>query len=189
MIVSEQDLTLTDILRIHGFDNEQPTRLVRHQDKRYPVAELLREGCLDLYQSYQSKPRFHRVKQIVSFYGLSGSRACLYGVFRVLGWIRWQRARCCPLARVRWIGVENPSISIIYSATSVLIIFEIGSLLTGDLLRYLGFNNFATRLFSKSFQLDERSPPSKTIWSSASSSASSRDCSKPSTLIGIGRLR
>ncbi|MGH9429940.1 MAG: GIY-YIG nuclease family protein [Terriglobia bacterium] len=49
------------------------------------MEELRRDGWLELYQAYQSKSLFHDVKQIVSFYGLSGSRAGFYGVYKVLG--------------------------------------------------------------------------------------------------------
>lgn len=78
-------LGLIDILRLAGFDPKVPTKLVRHQDRRYPVVELRRHNWLELYQSYQSKPKFHSAKQIVSFYGLHGTRAGFYGVYNVLG--------------------------------------------------------------------------------------------------------
>jgi hypothetical protein len=79
-------LGLVDILKLAGFDPSIPTKLVRHQDHRQSVQELRRQGWLELYQSYQSKPKFHGVKQIVSFYGLSGTRAGFYGVYKVLGY-------------------------------------------------------------------------------------------------------
>jgi hypothetical protein len=78
-------ISLADILKLGGFDGELPTKVVRHQDERWPVEELRRHGWLELYQAYQSKPVFHDVKQIVSFYGRSGSRAAFYGVYSVLG--------------------------------------------------------------------------------------------------------
>jgi len=77
---------LVDILKIAGFDPSLPTKLLRHQDHNYPVQELRRHDWLELYQSYQSKPRFHGVQQIVSFYGMSGTRAGFYGVYEVLGY-------------------------------------------------------------------------------------------------------
>ena len=76
-------LDLRDILKLFGFDPTLRTKFVRHQDDRYPVREFLH--WLELYQSYQSKPRFHDVVQIVSFYGLPWTRACFYGFYRVLG--------------------------------------------------------------------------------------------------------
>lgn len=78
-------LGLIDILKLAGFDPNLRTKLVRHQDRRYPVQELLRRNWLELFQSYQRKRRFHDVAQIVSFYGLSGTRAGFYGVYRVIG--------------------------------------------------------------------------------------------------------
>src|SRR5580698_10458023 len=76
---------LIDILKIAGFDDTLTTKLVRHQDRRYSVQELRRNEWLELYQSYQRKPKFHGVHQIVSFYGLAGTRAGLYGVYKVRG--------------------------------------------------------------------------------------------------------
>jgi hypothetical protein len=78
-------LGLIDVLKIAGFDPILPTKLVRHQDRRYPAHELRRHDWLELYQSYQSKPKFHGTKQIVSFYGLPGTRAGFYGVYKIFG--------------------------------------------------------------------------------------------------------
>jgi hypothetical protein len=80
------EIGLIDILKLAGFDPDPAlrTRLVRHQDRRYHVKDLRRQGWLELYQSYQAKPKFGRAKQIVSFYGLPGARAGFYGVYRVL---------------------------------------------------------------------------------------------------------
>lgn len=77
-------LGLLDILKLTGFDPATACKLVRHQDDRFPVDELRRHNWLELYQSYQGRPVFHKVKQIVSFYGLPGTRAGFYGVYRVL---------------------------------------------------------------------------------------------------------
>jgi hypothetical protein len=82
--LSAMKVGLIDILKIGGFDESLSTKLVRHQDHRYPG--LRQHDWLELYQSYQSKPRFHSAKQIVSFYGLPGTRAEFYGVYKVLGW-------------------------------------------------------------------------------------------------------
>jgi hypothetical protein len=79
---------LIDILKLSGFDPYPSlrTKLVRHQDRRYPVQELRRNGWLELYQSYQAKPKFGKAQQIISFYGLPGTRAGFYGVYRVLAY-------------------------------------------------------------------------------------------------------
>lgn len=77
-------LGLVEILKLFGFDESIPTKLVRHQDRRYPVEELRRNSWRKLYQSYQAKPKFRGAKQIVSFYGLAGTRAGFFGVYRVI---------------------------------------------------------------------------------------------------------
>lgn len=78
-------LGVVDILSIYGLDATRPTKLVRHQDRRYDLDTLIRNGWFELYQSYQRRPAFHGAERIVSFYGTSGTRAILYGVYRVLG--------------------------------------------------------------------------------------------------------
>ena len=74
-----------DMLRLYGFDAEKTrAKLVRHKEAKYPVEDLLHNDWLDLYQSYQGKPRFDNVDVIVSFYGLTGTRSCFYGLFKVI---------------------------------------------------------------------------------------------------------
>ena len=77
-------LGLIDILKVSGFDPTLRTKLLRHQDRRYDIRELRRHNWLEIYQGYQSKPRFHDAAQLVSFYGLAGTRAGFYGVYKVL---------------------------------------------------------------------------------------------------------
>jgi hypothetical protein len=76
---------LIDILKLAGFDDTLPWKLVRHQHSRYPTDELLRRDWIELYQRYQGKPVFHNIRQIASFYGMPGTRAGFYGIYTVLG--------------------------------------------------------------------------------------------------------
>jgi hypothetical protein len=76
---------LIDILKLAGFDDTLPWKLVRHQHSRYPTDELRRRDWLELYQRYQGKPVFHNVRQIASFYGMRGTRAGFYGIYKVRG--------------------------------------------------------------------------------------------------------
>jgi len=77
-----KQLGLMDLLQLAGYDPSWRAKMVRHQHARYPVRELLRNQWLELYQSYQSKPVFHKIDVVVSFFGLSRNRAGLFGVFR-----------------------------------------------------------------------------------------------------------
>lgn len=78
-------LGIMDMLRFYGFDAKGTRiKLVRHKEEKYPVQDLLRNRWLDLYQSYQGKPRFYNLDAIISFYGLTGTRSCFYGVFKVI---------------------------------------------------------------------------------------------------------
>jgi hypothetical protein len=78
-------LDLINVLQLFGFDQNLRTKLVRHQDQRFPIEEFRRDGRLELYQRYQSRPVFHSADQLVIFYGMSGNRACFHGVYRVHG--------------------------------------------------------------------------------------------------------
>lgn len=78
-------LGLIDILKMAGFDDRKTTKLVRHQSQYDSIEELRRNDWLEVYQAYQKNPVFHKVEQIISFYGLPNDRACFYGVYRVHG--------------------------------------------------------------------------------------------------------
>jgi hypothetical protein len=75
---------IVDILKVFGFDDQLKTKIVRHQDSRYDVPTMIREGWFDVYQSLQARPVFSGCDQIVSFVGDGGTRARFLGVYRVL---------------------------------------------------------------------------------------------------------
>jgi hypothetical protein len=79
------DLGLLDVLGLVGFNASRGDRIVRHQHREYPVTDLLSQGLFEVYQAYQRRPVFHEASQIVSFYGLDGTRACFFGIFRNRG--------------------------------------------------------------------------------------------------------
>ena len=78
------ELGIVDLLKVFGFDDRLKAKLVRHQDTRLDVADLIRDGWFELYQSLQAKPIFKNCHQIVSFIGDGSCRARLVGVYRVL---------------------------------------------------------------------------------------------------------
>jgi hypothetical protein len=90
-----KSLGIVDLLVLRGFDPTRPTKLVRHQDARYDVHDLMRRGWLEFYQATQSRPVFDRCERIVSFIGTGGTKARLIGVYKVLG-KRDGRQMSCP---------------------------------------------------------------------------------------------
>lgn len=80
-----KSLGVLDLLGLRGFDANRPAKLVRHQDARYDVHDLLRRGWLEAYQGYQSRPIFDGCERIVSFVGTEGTKARLVGVYRIVG--------------------------------------------------------------------------------------------------------
>ncbi len=48
-------LSLAELLKLRGLDLLKGIKIVRHQDKRYNVQEMLEKGQLEVYQSYQAK--------------------------------------------------------------------------------------------------------------------------------------
>ena len=77
-------LGLLDLLKLNGFAENRPAKLVRHKDWRYDVQELIDRGWFDAYQGCQSKPVFDGCDRIVSFVGHAGTTARFVGVYRVL---------------------------------------------------------------------------------------------------------
>lgn len=77
-------LGLLDLLQPHGLDATRPTKLVRHQDERNDMHELLRTEWLETYQRYQKKPVFEGLDYIVSFIGVGSTRARFVGVYKVI---------------------------------------------------------------------------------------------------------
>jgi len=78
------EIGIVDLLKVFGFDDGLKAKLVRHQDTRYDVTALIREGWFNLYQSLQARPVFKGCKQIISFVGDGSGRARFVGVYRVL---------------------------------------------------------------------------------------------------------
>lgn len=76
---------LASVLAPFGLEPNVPTKLVRHQDQRYDVEMLYREGHFDFYQSVQGRPVFDGCKRIVSFLGRPGTSAVFVGVYEVEG--------------------------------------------------------------------------------------------------------
>ena len=76
-------LGILELLALRGFDRTSRFKFVRHQDQRLDLQEIMRRGWFELYQSFQSKPKFDHCDYIISFSGMDGSRAKLHGVYRV----------------------------------------------------------------------------------------------------------
>ena len=66
---------MLDLLSLYGFDQSKTrAKFLRHKDPNYPIEEVRSNGWVNLYQSYQSKPRFHGLDVIISFCGIEGIR-------------------------------------------------------------------------------------------------------------------
>lgn len=80
-------LHLEHMLQPLGLDlakfKPKTVKLVRHEDDRVDVHELYREGRLDLYQAYQSRPVFAGVQLLVSFLARDQRQATFVGVYDV----------------------------------------------------------------------------------------------------------
>lgn len=76
-------MDIVELLELRGLDTSKKVKLVRHQDSRYDVYELMTNGQLEIYQACQSRAVLE-CDYMVSFIGLSRSTARLYGVYRVL---------------------------------------------------------------------------------------------------------
>ena len=79
-----QKLGILDLLTTFGFDANCKAKLVRHQDQRYDIPTLIRDGWMDMYQCLQAKNIFGKCDYIVSSIGDGGTRARFHGVYRIL---------------------------------------------------------------------------------------------------------
>ena len=179
---------LIDILKLAGFDDTLPWKLVRHQDNRYPNEELIRRDWFELYQRYQSKPVFQDIKQIASFYGMPGTRAGFYGIYKVVEHSPASRADASAPAPGRKSGIAKLNSSISFSATGVSTISVIASSLIGASVPVPGSRSPPIRRSLRSGNPGADSLRSKTILSSVSHILSSAICSKMKRLIASGEL-
>ncbi len=76
-------MNIEELLKLRGLDTSKKIKLVRHQDQRYDLYELMTTGQLETYQACQSKPILD-CEYMVSFIGMPHSKARLYGVYKVL---------------------------------------------------------------------------------------------------------
>jgi hypothetical protein len=83
--VNEDDVYgILDLLVSRGFDPSCKAKLVRHQDKRWDVNDLIRDGWMNTYQSLQTNDIYKGCEYAVTFTGDGGSRAKLLAVYRVV---------------------------------------------------------------------------------------------------------
>lgn len=75
-------LNIVELLSLRKLDLNRKIKLVRHQDKRFDISDLMSKNLFERYQSYQSNPVFD-CDYIVSFSGMEGSKACMIGVYQV----------------------------------------------------------------------------------------------------------
>jgi hypothetical protein len=78
-------ISLLELLRARGLDEHTRAKLVRHEERRYSMAELIRDGLFEEYQAHQGRPIFRSCSAIVSFIGQPQNRALFFGVYDVLG--------------------------------------------------------------------------------------------------------
>jgi hypothetical protein len=76
-------VNIKELLQLRGLDTKTKIKLVRHQDSKYNVHKLYKDGYFDVYQSFQWNPIFE-CEYIVSFLGLERSKAKFVGVYKVV---------------------------------------------------------------------------------------------------------
>lgn len=99
---------IRELLENRGLDLTKPIKVIRHQDKRFPLYRMMVESHLETYQRFQSKPVFN-CDVIVSFIGLERSASRLLGVYEVSGSQPASRVRTpdYPYRRAHSKGTEN----------------------------------------------------------------------------------
>ncbi len=76
-------LGLAELLKLRGLDLLKGIKIVRHQDKRYNVQEMLEKGLLEVYQSYQANAIFD-CDYVISTIGAESTKALFHNVYKVI---------------------------------------------------------------------------------------------------------
>ena len=76
-------MDLLDILKMRGFDMQAKTKLLRHQDPRFDIEKLYRDGLIEAYQSVQTQDLLS-CDYVIAFVGRESTKACFVGIWRVI---------------------------------------------------------------------------------------------------------
>lgn len=77
---------LFDVLRQQGVTLEaSQTRIVRHKDRRYDVADIIRRGLFEHYQCVPEPTALPQCRYVLPFLGEAGTRARVLGLYAVEG--------------------------------------------------------------------------------------------------------
>jgi hypothetical protein len=77
---------LSEIFKTRGFEpTKESVKIVRHKRDGLDLEMYVRRGWLETYQSFQGKPRFDGLNQIISFIGEEGLMSRFVGVYDVVG--------------------------------------------------------------------------------------------------------
>lgn len=77
-------MLFTEILKLRGLETTK-IKLVRHTINRDYIQKIISSGNFDLYQSVQKAGVFKDINYFVSFTDLQGTKALLYGVYKING--------------------------------------------------------------------------------------------------------
>lgn len=77
-------MNIRELLQMRGLDPKAKVKMVRHQDSRCDVEELMNTGLIEFYQSCQTK-LIYNCDYVASFIGMSRHRARFIGLYRVKG--------------------------------------------------------------------------------------------------------
>jgi hypothetical protein len=80
----ECNMNLIELLEMRKFNIRAKIKLVRHQDSRFDVNKIYKNGMLNIYQSFQENNVFSNCEYIISFLGLENNKAKFVGIYKVL---------------------------------------------------------------------------------------------------------
>ncbi len=69
---------------MRGFNVSAKVKMMRHQDRRYDVENLFRNGYLEAYQSVQGGD-YLNADYLIAFMGRESTKACFAAIWKVLG--------------------------------------------------------------------------------------------------------
>ncbi len=77
-------MEIIELLQLRGLDTRARIKMIRHQDQRYDLYNLMTTGHFETYQACQSSPILE-CDYAISFLGLPRAKARFFGVYKVNG--------------------------------------------------------------------------------------------------------
>jgi len=100
-------LFLQDVLALEDLKSEGSVLLIRHRHENLSL--MIKQGLVEEYQKFQSKPAFHKAKHLVVFLASEKNTAIFFGIFKISEILSGKDLPKYPEALERFVDKQNSS--------------------------------------------------------------------------------